>query len=236
MAYELENYLLSCSLCNRVYKKELFPLPDGAAHCTYENRQDLDRQTFLLLDPVGDPVEDWLFFDFEDPICPVVAAAGVPDDHRLRVDTTISFFGLNKHVRRQRSRYETVTKAMELLKAVKTGSEDKKADLQRMASRFEPFGIAVRQMLSRRAPDLLPGPEEEVLGLLADIFLDLREANTKLQEDPNNRENRRLRDESYWALAVLWRHPPPPVSPDLIEACLDTEGTKDAVSRYYAQL
>lgn len=236
LAYEFKNYLLSCGLCNRVYKKERFPLPDGVLHCSYENRHEIDREGFLLLDPAADPVEDWLFFDFENPICPAVPAAGVSGGPRLRAESTIKLFRLNENVRRQRSRYEIVNQAMELLEAVRTGREDKKADLQRMASRFEPFGIAVRQMLIRRAPDLLPGPEEELLWLLADIFLDLREAREQLRRNPGSRENRKLRDESCWSLAVLWRHPPPPILPEFVELCLETEGCKDAVDPFYGLL
>jgi uncharacterized protein (TIGR02646 family) len=236
LAYEFQNYLLSCARCNRVYKKEHFPLPDGMTHCTYENRHEVDRQTFLLLDPVGDSVEDWLFFNFEDPICPGMPTAGLPDEQRLRVDRTIAFFRLNENVRLQRSRYETVNQAMELLDSVRNGDEGKKEDLQRMASRFAPFGIAVRQMLIRRAPDLLPQADEELRGLMADIFLDLREASDQLRRNPGSRENRRLRRESCWALAVLWRHPPPPIPPEFVESCLEVAGWKDAVNPYYAQI
>lgn len=63
LAYSFENYFLSCSVCNRISKREHFPLLPGAPRLHYYQRQHLAEEQRLLLDPAVDPVEQWLVVD-----------------------------------------------------------------------------------------------------------------------------------------------------------------------------
>src|SRR5215216_234689 len=94
LAYSFTNYFLSCGTCNRVRKREKFPLPPGIAPFPFADRNRLHEEKFLLLDPEHDTVEDWVRVDFEDPLCQVLPAGGIPGDSEpaQRIRDTIRFF------------------------------------------------------------------------------------------------------------------------------------------------
>ena len=52
LAYSWENLYLCCQVCNRSYKKDLFPLEDPAARAR-SHRDDVSGEEPLLLDPGG---------------------------------------------------------------------------------------------------------------------------------------------------------------------------------------
>jgi hypothetical protein len=217
LAYEFQNYLLSCRICNQVRKRELFPLRAGGGPCSFADRGLLDQEEALLLDPAsaGDRVEKWLWVNFEDPICSVATArdlspASAPAQ---RAAHTTKFFKLNENVRLIQQRLKAVNDAMETLEHVRDAGTDaekeaSEGELKGMASRYRPHGVAVRQMLSKLAPDLVPSQEDDLLLLIDDLLKELDVAAQVLATIPNSPPALRLKQEVCWALAVLWQHPP----------------------------
>jgi hypothetical protein len=63
LAYAFDNYLLSCSVCNRIIKQDRFPLATGSTRCDYGSRHNLADEQRLLLDPSVDPTEAWIDYD-----------------------------------------------------------------------------------------------------------------------------------------------------------------------------
>ncbi len=57
LAYKFENYLLSCSVCNRSYKKNQFPILPPSVRVDYTKKDQLDEENRALLDPSTDVVE-----------------------------------------------------------------------------------------------------------------------------------------------------------------------------------
>lgn len=88
-----------------------------------------------------------------------------------------------------------------------------------MASRFQPYGATVRQVLAEKASELIPTPEDDLKGLVEDLLNDLLAAEVALARAPHSEPDQRSRTEILWALAVLWKDPPAG-SPDLVESWL----------------
>jgi uncharacterized protein (TIGR02646 family) len=235
LAYEFSNYFLSCGLCNRYYKREKFPMLPGAVQYAYQSRQQLDQEKYVLLHPEKDMVEDWIRVDFDDAKCPVETVANLPSEVLDRFNGTDKVFRFNKNVRRRKQRIAVVNRALELLVLALEGDQSKQGELQMLASRYQPYGFAVRCMLREKAPQLLPSPEEELLWFVAALFEELKDAVDELKLDPSDRENRRLRNEICWALAALWKDPPAG-SPAQFEAWLQAGGWRDLVFGYYSKL
>jgi hypothetical protein len=244
LAYEFHNYLLSCGICNRIRKRERFPLRAGDVPCSFADRGHLDREKALLLDPAraSDRVEEWLWVDFEDPLCPVAAATDLSPGSEAgqRAETTVRFFKLNENVPLIRQRFKRVNDATKALERVRDAGTDRQRQtrerkLKRMASRYRPHGMAVRQMLSKLAPDLLPTQEDDLLLLVDDLLYDLKVAAQVQARTPKSVPALRVKQEVCWALAVLWRHPPA-TSAGQVEALLHASGSFSDVRRLYLDL
>jgi len=54
LAYESENYFLSCAECNRTYKKDKFPLIDETKKVTFNTKNNISQEEPLLLNPIYD--------------------------------------------------------------------------------------------------------------------------------------------------------------------------------------
>jgi uncharacterized protein (TIGR02646 family) len=236
LAYSFPNYFLSCGTCNRVRKRESFPLPVGSDYFKFTDSDRLTEEKFLLLNPEQDPVEDWVQVDFEDPICRVSSAgAPVGVEQAQRIEATIRFFKLNEYVPLIRNRFETVNEALESLKLARQGDTSQEQKVRKMASRYKPHGMAVRQMVAELAPEWLPSPSEELRWLIQDFSRDLHFAAKALANTPGSKVVKKTAEEVFWALAVLWKHPPVG-SPAQVEAWLAAESWRDAVLDYYEKL
>lgn len=66
LAYEWGNLLLSCQLCNQVFKKNLFPLADPKTRAT-SHKKPLGREAPLFIDPSVDDPEQFISFRKEVP-------------------------------------------------------------------------------------------------------------------------------------------------------------------------
>ena len=96
LAYTFENYLLSCSVCNRTFKRDRFPLRRGKRPTTYAKRRRLPLEERLLLDPSADPIEACIEYRYFPPVlsgrCQAQPAAayrgtGGCDDRLLRTQS-----------------------------------------------------------------------------------------------------------------------------------------------------
>lgn len=238
LAYAFENYLLSCSRCNRITKVNHFPIDIGSAHITYADRNKLATEARLLLDPVDDPVEEWLKVDCADELCPVReldACRQNPTAH-ARGDKTILFFRFNLNRRLIQERVRVRDLAQELYKEGRTNPR-KLEELRRRASRYRPHGLTVRAFLEVFAPELTPpSREQEILWLLDEIDDLLRLDAQCLARDLDDAACATHVHELWWTLAVLWKAPPPDVSADVIEQWLETKSWKDPVEHFFLQL
>ncbi len=238
LAYTFGNYLLGCSLCNRVCKRERFPLPEGVAACTYEERGTLGAETCLLLHPEHDPVEEWLETDWENELCPIrtTPAVGVGTAVVRRCEETIAFFRLNLDIRLIKERFETVNRALVALRSALAGDAEAVREVKSLASRYQPNGLAVRRMLGELAPALLPSWAEDFDLWISELLLDLDRVEKVLLLAPKNKSVQRFRVETLWALGVAWQHPAPPVVSQEVEARLRAAGCLAEISALIAGL
>jgi hypothetical protein len=203
LAYDLNNYLLSCSLCNRVRKRDRFPLRPGARlRTTYSQRKRLQTERRLLLHPEWDPVEDWLRVRWEDSLCLVKPQQNLSAAAHNRVQLVIDFFRLNYDARlvRERNRLRDA-----VLNALDQGRSE---DAKRMAIRFRPHSLVAKQVLADRAPQYLPTFGEELRWLLQDALNELLVAiEMQDQADLTDSPQERLTKELLWAFAALWLEP-----------------------------
>ena len=238
IAYTFGNYFLGCALCNRVCKRERFPLPEGVASCTYEGRGTLDAEPRLLLDPEHDPVEEWVETDWEHELCRVRPTSQVTADtpEALRCEESIKFFRLNLDIRLITGRIETVNRALKAVPEALDGDVEKIREVKSLASRYRPHGLSVRLMLAELAPTLLPSVAEDFDLWIGELLSDLARAEKVLLESPDSEPVRKFRAEVLWALGVAWQHPPLPVVPQDVEARLLAAGCLGDVSAIIVKL
>lgn len=226
LAYDFENYVLSCLQCNRIFKNEHFPLAPGAHRVDHDHRGGLAQEGRLFLDPVLDPVEDWLLVDQGDLLyfwrpAPLLAEGSV---EHARVTETRDWFQWNKDPDLTRARTDAIDGA---LFDIERGNH---AEARRRASRFRPHGGAVRNLLASLEAIELPTAAEELDWLLEELWQDWQWAKKiggKLCE--------KKLEELAWAFAVLWKAPPPGGTTDLPE-WLAQAGIKAQVEPKYKTL
>ncbi|HKH46179.1 MAG TPA: hypothetical protein VKM72_16075 [Thermoanaerobaculia bacterium] len=240
LAYDFTNYFLSCRVCNSECKMDKFPLPPGSTHWTYVDRDRLHEEKFLLLDPAADDIESWIRTDYWDDTYKIVPARGLATDDEpyRRALATIRFFKLNEDPRLIGERFTLIDRALKSLDAVrKTGDELNAEEVRRMASRFQPYGASIRQMLALtdQGSTLIPSPAEELVMFLQELLRELTRADQALAEFPDSGPARRLRRQVLWALAILWAFPPAG-TPELVEACLAAHDQRDEVAAYRTRL
>lgn len=224
LAYAFENYVLSCGKCNRIFKRDHYPLAPGADRVTYERRADLPREARLFLDPVADPVEEWLTIEVGDLLYTWQAAASLTAGSTAlaRVTKTAEWFHWNDDPDLVRARTDAVDEA---LFALQRGDL---VEARRCASRFQPHGGAVRAVLRAAGRlDLMPPVGDEVAWLLEDLLQEWRLA-VKLGGDLCEKKLREL----AWAFAVLWAAPPPGADLD-VGAWLADAGLRRDVEPHY---
>ena len=67
LAYNWENLLIACQLCNRTYKKTQFPLKDESKRA-YEENCNLDEEDPLLINPLEEDPEQLICYEeLEEP-------------------------------------------------------------------------------------------------------------------------------------------------------------------------
>ena len=86
LAYNWDNLFFSCEYCNRIFKRNLFPLENPHERANSHNH-DLDKEIPLLINPaVEKKIENYIVFEEE---------IAVPVNDNLQGRQTIICFGLN---------------------------------------------------------------------------------------------------------------------------------------------
>ena len=62
LAYNWENLLIACQLCNRTYKRAQFPLKDESKR-VYEENCDLSEEKPFLIDPLEEDPEQCIYYE-----------------------------------------------------------------------------------------------------------------------------------------------------------------------------
>ncbi len=233
LAYSFSNYLLSCCTCNRERKIGRFPLLPGARRVGFSQREELNREARLLLDPTEDPVEDWMRTDFEDELCRIENRCDAETEAWARVDETCRIFRLNLDPGLLQERQRVVDTALELLE-LQVDDPASRERLRRMASRFAPHGTTVRNVLQALDHELLPSAEEERRWLF-DEFVERLDKIQDLLLPTDDPFLLREQEEALWALAVLWKDPPTE-EPAEIAGWLEAAGIYDEIRPYYERL
>lgn len=242
LAYNFDNFLLACRVCNIERKGNEFPLTEEGRRSRYDSRTSLDLEPRLLIDPAFDPVEEWIHTSLAKKRRPVELRTRTMVEPAIaaRVEFTIKLFGLNHDYSLWRQRIVAVDDAINLLARVRAGEEGPER-LSRKAVRSAPHGITVRNVLEELAPDLLPTEEFELLCLVGDLVSDLLEIEAMMQDGDDILSFRvkgwlqKRARELCWALAVIW-YDPPAETPDRISSWLEAAGVLDQVDTYLVAL
>lgn len=91
LAYEWDNYLLSCKTCNQTYKKTHFPLL-SCSQRAYTPDDELRSESPVLINPAEENPEDYIGFHWSTGL--EVKAIGL--DGALRGYNTLRLLGLNE--------------------------------------------------------------------------------------------------------------------------------------------
>ncbi len=210
LAYRFDNYLWCCQRCNRIEKQNKFPLLDlDGHHIRYGERNRVGAEERIWVEPTIDPVDSWLTFD-KDPIFASYYLLSVRKNYvgtvvHERVRQTCERFRLNQELHYIQTRKHAYH---ECYQARKSGNLE---DVRRKASRYQPHSLIYRFLLEKLAPQSLPSPREELAWLLEDLYQRLRDLHNLEKLYPMDQKTRKDKDETLWALAVLWKQPPHPV-------------------------
>jgi len=88
LAYDWDNMLLSCSECNRVFKKNLFPLRDERKRGV--SCRNIEDEEPLLINPVSDNPAQYICFEAH-----VIKAITINETESIKGKMTIDVFKLN---------------------------------------------------------------------------------------------------------------------------------------------
>ncbi len=92
LAYEWDNYFLSCKKCNQEHKKNHFPLMDDSPRAYDED--GLQEEKPVLINPEKENPEDSIGFDWQGAYGIFVKAIGMDGDDRGH--RTVNLLGLNE--------------------------------------------------------------------------------------------------------------------------------------------
>ncbi|ETX05628.1 MAG: hypothetical protein ETSY2_21830 [Candidatus Entotheonella gemina] len=215
LAYTFSNYLMSCSVCNRVYKRDRFPLRPGARQrVTFETRQRLRHEARLLVhpfdtDPIHGSIEQWLQVDWQETNCFIWPRETLSPKQRVQVQGTLDFFRINRSPRLIQERNNIRNNVLNAL------DQGDNVQVKQSASRFRPHSLIARQMIQdRQRLDLMPTPLEELRDfVLAELTL-LDIAFRLLDQHPEDDSLKRVAQEQLWILVALWYDPPVATSSD----------------------
>jgi hypothetical protein len=229
LAYNASNYLLSCSVCNRVRKRDHFPLRLGARHYRFAQRSQLRQEARIILNPLLDPVEDWLKVDWQDRLCPLSPHDGLPPKVRSQIDGTLKLFKLNTDARLVKSRRKVVAKVLRAL------GRSRMYAATVLAIRYRPMSLVAWAVLRDRAPHCLPTPEQELNYLLRRLATRVDFASRLVERYPTDLDLRNELTELLWSLAVLW-YDPPKGNHAQVDAFLRDQMLVDHVRPYFDKL
>jgi uncharacterized protein (TIGR02646 family) len=153
LAYEWQNLFLACTLCNRQFKRNLFPLKKPRQRAR-SHRVSIAKESPMLIDPAREEPEAFMSYEEERP----VAVNGHP-----RGEATIRVMDLRREALSEERRKRLII-ARALLKAVQIGGEaaaDQRALLRSFQNDDEPYAAMIRALLRKNAPGLLDEAHRE---------------------------------------------------------------------------
>ncbi len=94
LAYDWDNYFLSCKSCNQEFKKNRFPLLPGGKRA-FSKKNKLAREKPVLIHPIDEDPEKFIGFDWQEGYGVLVKAAGLDKEGRGN-ETVNHLTGINK--------------------------------------------------------------------------------------------------------------------------------------------
>ncbi len=82
LAYEWDNYLFSCKICNSDYKSNRFPLLPGGKRMVAKGDGDLTAEKPVLIHPIDEDPESFIRFEWKESKGILVKAVGTDGDNR----------------------------------------------------------------------------------------------------------------------------------------------------------
>ena len=250
LTYEFTNYLIGCRVCNTSRKSKQFPLFPRSRRLQYKARffanpdalqEALTRERRLLLDPVSDPIDEWVDIEEEGNVARVCASTVAAENSTaLRiVEETIKFFGLNTLVDLVTERDTHVQAALIALRKWKEGDSAKGDVVCALSNRYTPHGWAVRRVAERLAPTLaLPSAQGDLKWLIEQTINYIQKADAILAK-PIQPKDRKLaqsrKEEACWTLATLWKDPPVANS-SVVEGWITAGGRRAEIEPFFNQL
>ena len=224
LAYRFTNCFLACEACNKQSAKgHKFPLEDAATRAKPVDDASLEAEARLYLDPVADPVDQWMRVVWEDS-----NREGLVERHKKNVAED-SFIGkrVERSIRDFRLNIDKIVLCKKRLRAIRDANEARRAgnqaEIHRLACRYLPHGAAVYQFIREAQPELLPSVRVELLTFLDAVKEVIRLAREGLRDAPKDSANARQLEELRWMLAFLWKDPPrDSLTPEEISTWLDT--------------
>ncbi len=233
LTYNIRNYLISCARCNRVRKGDRFPLADGVPNYDFSRRSELKEEPRLLADPYTDEVERLYGAVVDDTlilVLPLVTTSD--DDNSMRIsEYTKDFFDFNTNGLLVKERTDTVFKALGAMKRLRQGDLTAETDITRLANRYSPHGIAVRQILMPKYDAQLPSEAAQVDWFVDDTIVEMKMLDRIIAVNTNAKDARFLKEINGWALATLW-HNSPADNLEAIERKLNNENYSDYVEQF----
>lgn len=201
VAYVIENYVLSCRVCNSHRKASKFPLRPRAGRVTFDTRNRLPTEARALWYPLGDALDDWLEVDLDDPLLRIVPKAGLTPTQLRIVTTSLEFFRINLDPKLYQERRSVHDEAEA---AIRNGDD---FEARTLAVRFRRQSLVARDVLLR-AGLALPDPVDELGVLLHELRKEIEVLELFLAKSPTDEPTTKQLDEALWCLAALLRSPP----------------------------
>lgn len=242
LMYEMDNFFVSCRICNQNRKGKKFELIDDDPPAPDSDRQAIRGERRRLLDPAEDPVDAWVQVDYDDDICTVDLSTSATGDETAaeRVPYTRDFFWLNVDVEITTDRFERINDAMEEALLARDGDQRATERVRRMASRYSPHGQAIYRMLAERCPSIpLPTPQEELEWHVSSVLDRVDRAGKSLPHVVNSSQKKdlkRKRDENLWSLAVIWADPPEGIGASAIKQLYEPSRYHEEIREKYLEL
>ena len=227
LAYQFENYALTCSTCNN-RKRTQFPLLSGKPRVTFDTRAQLATEARALLAPCEDDVDQALCIDIHKPFLDISVGSNLDETLAQRAATVLRIwdkFGDSRFIQARRKVFDEVHKDI---------ADGNWENARRAASRYSPHSQVARAILQEKNIQI-PTADEELAWLTQQLvdFLDVALALT--EEDLQRKDAINDVDAMCYALAALLLAPPVG-SAETVRKILDQEELLDFIESFAKKL
>lgn len=211
LAYDIRNYLLSCSRCNRIHKKGEFPLEEEESRANYTSRTQIHLEPRLLACPYDDNVEAWMEVRFWSDLWIVACDIRETSNDRQQAicSFTRNFFELNVNPMLVKERTNAISDALSAAKDAKYGDKTARLKVLAMANHYAPHGVYVRGVIKKKFPELVPSPDQEIEWLVKEMMNELDICEKILRIVPGSADATKVKEIVCCALASLWNSSSP---------------------------